>query len=391
MLESRQNEKSISSRQEGSSCLPFDLVCFSHLRWKFVYQRPQHLLSRCAQQRRVFFIEEPIFADEASLDIREEQPGVWVVVPHLPAQMTGKDEETNLLQQQLINELLATYMIHTYVLWYYNPLAVSFSEHLKPLATIYDCMDELSGFKGASPLLKQCKAQLLTRTDLVFTGGYSLYEAKCLQHRQVHAFLSSVDTAHFSRARVIQQDPSDQAHIPHLRLGFYGVIDECFDVDLLRAVADAQPDWHFILNCLRHYARLKEVWQRYHIPMAMIEVHLNSTRDEQIRWFLQSWQTAMDLRNEGTDIRAVTAWSLLGSFDWNSLLTRNNSFYEPGVFDIRAPRPRPTALAKVIHSITEGREAEHPVLGLPGSLMVSMASGISPIQARSPRHNLSST
>lgn len=117
---------------------------------------------------------------------------------------------------------------------------------------------------------------------------------------------------------------------------------------------------------LGHYARLKEVWERYHIPVAITEVHLNCTREEQLRWFLQSWQAAKALRNEGADIRAVTAWSLLGAFDWNSLLTRNNGFYETGVFDIRAPRPRPTALASVVRSLTQGHEPEHPVLGLPG-------------------------
>src|SRR4051794_36400725 len=128
----------------------YDLVCLSHLRWDFVFQRPQQLLSRCAAQRRVFFVEEPIWdADEPRLAVRQAQPDVWVAVPHLPVGLDG--DAALATQQRLLAELLAEWEIRQYVLWYYTPMAVPMTRHLKPLATVYDCMDELSLFKDAPP------------------------------------------------------------------------------------------------------------------------------------------------------------------------------------------------------------------------------------------------
>lgn len=246
-----------SSKNEGSCYTDFDLVCFSHLRWDFVYQRPQHLLSRFARQQRVFFVEEPIFVEgPARVDIKKPQPGLYIVVPYLPKHLahssTIVDElfrkEVETLQRQLLNTLFMEYSIATYLLWYYTPMALTFSRHLQPVAIVYDCMDELTAFKNAPPALKQYEAELFKRADLVFTGGQSLYESKRHLHPAVYAFPSSVDTNHFKTARVPnQQDPTDQVQIPHPRLGFYGVIDERLDMHLLSAVADEQPDWHIIL------------------------------------------------------------------------------------------------------------------------------------------------
>ncbi len=137
--------------------------------------------------------------------------------------------------------------IHSYVLWYYTPMALAFTDHLRPLATIYDCMDELSAFTAAPPALAQHEANLFARADLVFTGGQSLYDAKRHQHPQVYLFPSSVDQAHFARAREPRADPADQAPLPHPRLGFYGVLDERLDRDLVAAIADARPDWSLVL------------------------------------------------------------------------------------------------------------------------------------------------
>lgn len=224
-----------------------DMVCLSHLRWNFVYQRPQHLLTRCATGKRVFFIEEPIFNSEASsrLEVNQDKSGVWVVVPYLPENLSADAVNQDL--KLLIDQLLAEYNIHKFICWYYTPMALGFTRHLQPEAIIYDCMDELAAFKGASAALKDYEAQLFQRADLVFTGGQSLYESKVNQHKNVYAFPSSVDVPHFAQGRTIKEEPADQANIPHPRLGFFGVIDERMDIDLLAGIAQARPDWHLVI------------------------------------------------------------------------------------------------------------------------------------------------
>ncbi len=224
-----------------------DLVCLSHLRWDFVYQRPQHLLSRFGDECRVFFVEEPVFGDgPMRLDVSERERAVHVVVPHLPQELlSGVAIEA--VQRVMIDRLFAEHNIGEHVLWYYTPMAVAWTRHLKPLAVVYDCMDELSAFKGAPPALRSREAELFARADLVFTGGQSLYEAKRDRHKSVHAFPSSIDAQHFAQARTFEGDPEDQAHIPHPRLGFFGVIDERLDIELLEQVAAARPDWHLVM------------------------------------------------------------------------------------------------------------------------------------------------
>ncbi|MFN6561277.1 MAG: UDP-galactopyranose mutase [Nostoc sp. ChiSLP01] len=272
-----------------------DIVCLSHLRWNFVYQRPQHLLSRCAQGKRVFFIEEPIFSEEPlkRLDISEDSSGVVVVVPHLP-QGLGEDAINEDLQL-LINNLFAEHNINKYICWYYTPMAIAFTRHLQPQAVVYDCMDELSAFKGASPTLKNYEAELFRRADLVFTGGQSLYESKVNQHPNVYAFPSSVDVPHFGQARHLQE-PADQADIPHPRLGFFGVIDERMDIELLAGIAEARPDWHLVI--IGPVVKID--------PAALPQhenIHYLGGRDyKQLPAYLAGWDLAMlpFARNEST-------------------------------------------------------------------------------------------
>lgn len=226
---------------------PRDIICLSHLRWDFVYQRPQHLLSRGASEGRVFFIEEPVDAEgPARFEVGAREGNVWVVVPHLPADLVSEIGREAALEE-LIDGLVAQYDIRHYVLWYYTPMALAWTRHLNPQAVVYDCMDELSAFKNAPESLKEMELELFNRADLVFTGGQSLYEAKRHQHSQVYAFPSSVETAHFASARNLRAEPADQVDIPHPRIGFYGVIDERLDIALLRAVAEARPDWHWVI------------------------------------------------------------------------------------------------------------------------------------------------
>lgn len=224
-----------------------DLVCFSHLRWNFVYQRPQHLLSRFARHRRVFFIEEPEFIEgETHLKITPREDNLIVAVPQISHQDA---HEVNIydIQRQTIDELFEKENIKSFIAWFYTPMALNFADHLKPSATIYDCMDELSNFKFAPPELVENEAKLFDKADLVFTGGQSLYEAKKSQHKNVHAFPSSIDAEHFRQARSISEEPADQISIPHPRLGYCGVIDERLDLSLLAEIADLRPEWHFVM------------------------------------------------------------------------------------------------------------------------------------------------
>ncbi|MFC0410343.1 glycosyltransferase [Roseomonas elaeocarpi] len=222
------------------------LLCFSHLRWGFVTQRPQHLLRRAAAQYHVVYWEEPLLDDHVEPRLDQFPQGdsdVTVVVPKLPH---GMDEAAfEATQRQLLKDFLGGEQ--PAVTWFYTPMALGFADEVQGRITVYDCMDELSGFLGAPPTLLPREAELFRRADLVFTGGRSLYEAKRERHRSVHCFPSSIDTAHFSRARAEQPMPPDQAPIPRPQLGFFGVVDERMNLDLLRQVAALRPDWHFVM------------------------------------------------------------------------------------------------------------------------------------------------
>lgn len=223
------------------------LVCFSHLRWDFVWQRPQHLLSRAAKHYRVLFVEEPIFRAgiKPYMDVTTRPQGVTVAVPMLPEGLDPAD--VVLEQRDLVQRLIGRTSKTPRVFWYYTPMAMAFTAHLDADLVVYDNMDELSLFRGASRELLDLENALFGRADLVFTGGMSLYEAKRNRHHSVHGFPSSIDFAHFSKARSITADPPEQAQIPHPRLGFFGVVDERMDVDLVGEVAALRPDWHFVM------------------------------------------------------------------------------------------------------------------------------------------------
>lgn len=226
--------------------LPNTLICFSHLRWDFVYQRPQHILSRLAAYTNILFIEEPVFTDTTPQYHRSQKSeNVTVFTPHLPHELS--ESEQIALQKTLLDELLITEQADDYTCWYYTPMALQFTSHLNPVLTVYDCMDELAAFKFAPQQLKDLERTLFDRADVVFTGGNSLYEAKKDRHSNVHAFPSSIDKAHFGSARHITDDPNDQEHIPYPRIGFFGVIDERFDIELIREVAGHKPEWQFIV------------------------------------------------------------------------------------------------------------------------------------------------
>ena len=223
------------------------LLCFSHLRWNFVFQRPQHLMSRFAKMYDVLYWEEPnySFDTQAKLDLTVcGSTGVTIATPFLPEGLTEVQQEAAL---RGLLDSLALPSTEQLIRWYYTPMMLPFSRHLVASAVVYDCMDELSAFRFAPPALLEREAELIDTADLVFTGGKSLYEAKRGRHHAVHCFPSSVDVGHFKAARTPAQDPDDQAAIGFPRLGYYGVIDERIDLDLISKLADARPDWNIVM------------------------------------------------------------------------------------------------------------------------------------------------
>ena len=223
------------------------LVCFSHLPWKFVYQRPQHLLTRFANKYPVFYVEEFIYsAEQDGYTITVISEDIKVIVPHLNNSLSTKLTEMRRLEN-ILDNLFRLSSIDSYIFWYYTPMALGYTANFSPRVTVYDCMDELSAFKFAPPALKMLEQQLFKKADIVFTGGNTLYEAKKTQHKNIYSFPSSIDKAHFKSARNVIKENEDQKAIPHPRLGFYGVIDERFDIELIRQAADAKPEWHFVL------------------------------------------------------------------------------------------------------------------------------------------------
>jgi UDP-galactopyranose mutase len=255
-LESLENVLSIEGFDEPPTARPQSLafrlsdhclICFSHLRWNLVFQRPQHLMTRFAQLIPVFFIEEPAFERQERPDLKRytAADNVSVLVPHLPEGLPAAAAAS--AQRRLVADLLRDARIRSPVLWYYTPMALQFSDTIDAAVTVYDCMDELSAFQDAPPELRRLEAELLRRADLVFTGGMSLYEAKRACHPNVHAFPSAVDAEHFGKARARLPDPLDQKEIPRPRLGFFGVVDERLDRELLAAVARLRPDWHLVI------------------------------------------------------------------------------------------------------------------------------------------------
>ena len=228
-----------------------DLVCFAHLHWDFVWQRPQHLLSRFARQGRVFYVEDAFYHDddliEPHVEIKNRDNGVKVVVAHLPQRLRQDEAAADQAQFELLSHYFAEQGVTDYLFWYYTPMALGKSRQFAPKLTVYDCMDELAAFKFAPPELKKREQELFAKADLVFTGGHTLYEAKREQHPDAHPFPSSIDKAHFGQARGPMAEPADQASIPHPRIGFFGVVDERLDIELLRELAQNHPEWQFVI------------------------------------------------------------------------------------------------------------------------------------------------
>ncbi len=222
------------------------LIVFCHLRWDFVFQRPQHLMTRLAEHYQILFVEEPVYdPGPAHLKKTAVAPNITVCQPHTAIHAPGFHDD----QIPTLHGLLADLVPEGEqpVVWFYTPMALPLLQGLHPALVVYDCMDELAAFKNSPKQLLQRESALLNIADLVFTGGPSLYEAKRERHANAHCFPSSVDAAHFRQALERANSHPDQAHVGGPRLGFYGVIDERFDIELIRAVAAARPEWQIAL------------------------------------------------------------------------------------------------------------------------------------------------
>jgi glycosyltransferase involved in cell wall biosynthesis len=236
-----------AQRPDSTSRLPDVMVCFSHLRWDFVFQRPQQLLTRFSKLMKIFYVEEPVYCaiQVPYYAYASQGSQLTVITPQLPLNL--KAAASLKIQKELFEDFMSGSVFHDFGFWYYTPMALEFTRGYSPQLIVFDCMDELSAFKFAPESIKILEKELLTKADIVFTGGHSLYEAKKKQHYNIHAFPSSIDKAHFVKARELKKANVDVREENHFKLGFYGVIDERFDIKLIREIAEKRPYWEIIL------------------------------------------------------------------------------------------------------------------------------------------------
>ena len=281
----------LGSVAAGAAVFPFAgagsdhpaILCFSHLRWDFVFQRPQHLMTRFAATRQVYYVEEPVPAalgEAAVLEIRADPSGVQIVTPHLPDGFGETDRDRML--GELLHALIEDRDLTRPVLWYYTPMMLPMSRHIEPCAVVYDCMDELANFRFAPPALRPLEQELIASADVIFTGGYSLYEAKQTLHANIHPFPSSVDRAHFVQARDLSKSRDARP-----TFGFYGVIDERMDLALIAALADARPEWSIVMVGPVVKISLDELPQRPNIT------YPGSAAYDDLPRHLASWDVAL--------------------------------------------------------------------------------------------------
>lgn len=230
-----------------------DLLVFCHLRWDFVYQRPQHLMKALSAGRRVTFVEEPFYDPEHGPHWEKSfpLPNLTVCRPHSPDKTMGFSELASSWFEPLLEQLHDEERLEQYIAWVYSPMALTLFDPLRPAAVVYDCMDDLASFKFAPPDLQRWEQELLRRADVVFTGGPSLYQARKNSHPNIHCFPSSVAESHFAQSRAGLPSPipeaERQASLPRPRLGYFGVIDERIDLDLIRLLAESHPEWQIVM------------------------------------------------------------------------------------------------------------------------------------------------
>lgn len=277
-----------------------DMSIFSQLRWNFVYQRPQHIIGRMSKDYRTFYFEEPEDIEKqeyaeylekfngnesAKSDYHHyvSEEGVNVIVPLLQRE----DFHNIPLLENIMKKVYMDFSIAEDIFWYYTPMAMEYTSFFSPSMTVYDCMDQLAAFKFAPPNIVELEKKLFKRADLVFTGGASLYEAKKNSHESVHCFPSSIDKSHFGRATAQLSEPEDQSLIPRPRAGYFGVVDERFDIDLLKEMSSFIPDWSFII--VGPVVKIDPAI----LPQAENIHYLGIKKYEELPYYLSSWDVAI--------------------------------------------------------------------------------------------------
>ncbi|RYU94205.1 glycosyltransferase family 1 protein [Emticicia agri] len=278
------------------------LLCFAHIQWESVFQRPQHLMSHAAKKWRVFYMEEPTFeetAEEPEMSVKElsKHKNLYVVQMKLPQALATN--ESNKRITELLARLCHDYKIENYGTWYYAPSSIHYTSALYPRVAVYDCVNPI---RTRQPALIDTENELISQTDLVFVNGQTLYEAKRNWHPQVYNFPSSIEKAHFMQARIELPEPADQEEILYPRLGMYGAIDECFDVEMLRALADRRPDWQFIL-----IGPIVDIDERT-LPKAENIHYLGEKPYQELPSYISNWNMALMLvsTEKATNVHSPT-------------------------------------------------------------------------------------
>lgn len=233
----------------------FPLIVHCHLRWDFVWQRPQQIFSRLAESHPVLFIEDPVIADgEARLDITGPHPNVARLVPVLPPSCAHSvdaqcDATLPLIRQALRDHPLLAGRFEDAVQWFYSPMtAPCFLGRFGGQGVVYDCMDELANFRFAPPDITERERFVLSKADVVFTGGHQLFESKSKHHHNVHFYGCGVDVDHYGTARLDEtQVPASVALLPRPVFGYFGVIDERLDYGLLTTLAECFPEASIVM------------------------------------------------------------------------------------------------------------------------------------------------
>lgn len=222
-----------------------DLVCFSHVGWHSVYQRPHHLLSRFSKNFRVWFVEGPTFHAMADSVEKIEEGNIVLVRPKLVGDENRADADFR--TAEMLADFFRDEEISDYMFWYYTATALRYTRDFQPQLVVYDCVNLSVSFKGTSEDLKHLEHELTQKADLVFAAGPSIYEVKKKQHHRTYLFPGSIDKKHFRQARGTVEEPADQEIIPRPRFGFFGVIDERLDMELLENVSRLRPSWQFVM------------------------------------------------------------------------------------------------------------------------------------------------
>lgn len=233
----------------------FPIIVHCHLRWDFVWQRPQQIFSRLAKNHRILFIEDPVIAEgEPHLAIDEPYPNLVRIVPQIPQHLAvNADKDAEIFLPQIRDALRAHPLLagrfDSAVHWFYSPMpAPGYMGKFDTVGVVYDCMDELANFRFAPPDIADRERFLIAQADVVFTGGYQLFEAKSKMHDNVHFYGCGVDVEHYGKARRADTEvPAAVAATPSPRFGYFGVIDERLDYELIAALAERFPQASIVM------------------------------------------------------------------------------------------------------------------------------------------------